>query len=80
MISFWGIVLEYSWKKSSKKIFFWYYFVQVCVKKLPKEFIFKVFQIHLQVFLLLKSNGYNSFYTNFEGPNVDEKISYFGHL
>jgi hypothetical protein len=42
--------------------------------------IFKVFQIHLQVFLLLKSNGCKSFYTTFEGPNVNEIISYFGNL
>jgi len=38
-----------------------YYFVKVCVKILPKNIIFKVFQVHLQVFLLLKNSGYKSF-------------------
>jgi hypothetical protein len=48
------------------------------VLKICQEYvIFKVFQIHLQVFLLLKNNGYKSFYTTFEGPNVNEIISYF---
>jgi hypothetical protein len=31
-------------------------------------------------FLLLKNNGYKSFYIIFEGPNVNKIISYFGHL
>jgi len=57
-----------------------YYFVKVYVKNLPKNVIFKVFQIHLQVFLWLKNSGYKSFYIIFEGPNVNEIISYFGHL
>jgi hypothetical protein len=46
----------------------------------PKYDIFKVFQVHLQVFFLLKNSGYNFFYITFEGPNVDEIISYFEHL
>ncbi len=41
-----------------------------------KYVIFKVFQVHLQVFLLLKSNGHKSFYRTFEGPNVNEIVSY----
>jgi len=39
---------------------------------LPKYVIFKVFQVHLQVLVLLKNNGYKSFYITFEGLNVDE--------
>jgi len=61
-------------------MFLWSYFVKVCFFNLPKNVIFKVFQVHLQVFLVLKSNGYKSFYTNFEGPNVNEMISYFEHI
>jgi hypothetical protein len=57
-----------------------YYFVKVCFKNLPKNVTFKVFQIHLQVFFLFKSSGYKCFYITFEGPNVNEIISYFGHL
>jgi hypothetical protein len=68
-------------KKGFKKILdlknkYLYYFVKVCVKKLSKIVIFKVFEVHLQ----LKNNGCKSFYTIFEGPNVNEIISYFGHL
>jgi hypothetical protein len=40
----------------------------------------KFFQVHLQVLLLIKNNGYKSFYIIFENPNVNEIISYFGHL
>ncbi len=29
---------------------------------------------------MFKSSGYKSFYTTFEGPNVNEIISYFGYL
>jgi hypothetical protein len=36
---------------------------------------FKVFQVHVQVFLLFKNNGYKFFYITFEGPNVNEIIS-----
>jgi len=51
------------------------------VLKICEEYvIFKVFQIHLQVFLLLENNGCKSFYTTFEGPNVNEIISYFENL
>jgi hypothetical protein len=57
-----------------------YYFVEVRVKKLPKNVIFKVFQVHPPILLLLKNNGYKSFYIIFEGPNVNEIISYFEHL
>jgi hypothetical protein len=49
-------------------------------KKFQKYVIFKVFQVHVQVLLLFKNNGYKSFYIIFEGPNVNEIISYFGHL
>jgi hypothetical protein len=49
-------------------------------KKFQKYVIFKVFQIYLRVLLLLKSDGYKFFYTTFEGPNVNEIISYFKHL
>jgi hypothetical protein len=31
-------------------------------------------------FYYLKANGYKSLYITFEGPNVNEIISYFGHL
>jgi len=76
---------EYSQKSLQKNLLnsflkFMYYFVKVYVKNLPKNVIFKVFQIHLQVFLWLKNSGYKSFYIIFEGPNVNEIISYFGHL
>jgi hypothetical protein len=58
-----------------------YCFIKVCVKNLPKICHFHlVFQVHLQVHLLLTSKGYKLFYTTFEGPNVNEIISYFGHL
>jgi hypothetical protein len=40
----------------------------------------KRIQIHLQVILLLKNNGYTFFYITFEGPNVNEIVSYFQHL
>ncbi len=43
-----------------------------------KYVLFKVFQVHLQVRLLFKNGGYKSFYTTFEGPNINEIISYFG--
>jgi hypothetical protein len=65
--------------KKSFKIYL-YYFVKVCVKKFQKNVIFKVFQIHLQILLLFKNNGYKSFYTTFEGPNVNGIISYFKNL
>ncbi len=45
-----------------------------------KYVIFKDFQVHFQVFLLFKSNGYKKFYITFEGPNVNKIISYFEHL
>jgi hypothetical protein len=83
---FWGNILEIFSKKVFKKIFFfkWYYFVNVYVKILAKNVIFKVFEVHLQVFLqvllLLKNSGYKSFYSTFEGPNANEIISYFGYL
>jgi len=71
---FLGNILEIFSKKKFKKIFFlkWYYFVNVCVKILAKNAIFKVFQVHLQVLLLLKNSGYKSFYSTFEGPNANE--------
>jgi hypothetical protein len=31
-------------------------------------------------FYYLKTNGYKDFYITFEGPNVNERISYFGHF
>jgi hypothetical protein len=78
--------LEYFWntlKKSFKNILKYlknYLYYLVCVKNFPKNAIFKVFQIHLQVVLLLNINGYKSFYITFEGPNVNEIISYFENL
>jgi hypothetical protein len=63
---------------SSKNIL--HYFVKVFIKNLSKKFLFKVFQVCFQVLLLLKNNGYKFFYTIFEGPNVNEIISYFSHL
>jgi len=69
---FWGNVLKIFSKKNLLKAFknSMYYFVNVCVKNLPKNVIFKVFQVHLKVLLLLKSSGYDSFYIIVEGPNV----------
>jgi hypothetical protein len=32
------------------------------------------------IYKSFKSNGYKFFYTIFEGPNVNEITSYFGHL
>jgi hypothetical protein len=40
------------------------------LKTCQKYVIFKVFKVHLQVFLLFKRSGYKYFYTTFEGPNV----------
>jgi hypothetical protein len=45
-----------------------------------KTVTFKVFQVHLQVLLLLKNNGYKKNYITFEGPNVNGIISYFWTL
>jgi hypothetical protein len=69
-------------KKIFKKIFLnMYYLVKVCVLIFSQKYvIFKDFQLHLQVLLLLKNNDYKFFYITFEGPNVNETISYFGHL
>jgi len=50
------------------------------LKKIQKYIIFKVFQFHLQVFLLFKNSGYKFFYIIFEGPNVNKIISYFEHV
>jgi len=51
------------------------------VLKIWQKFvIFKVFKVHLQVLLLLKNSGYKFFNSTFEGPNVNEIISYFGYL
>ncbi len=77
---FLGNILEIFSKeffKKSLKIFklFLNYFVKVCVKTLPKICHFQSFQVHLCGLLLLKSSGYKSFYTIFEGPNVNEIIS-----
>jgi hypothetical protein len=81
VIAFWGIFLEYFEKNLQffelKKL---YYFVKVCVKIFPKNVIFNFFQIHLQILLLFKSNGYKFFYITFEGPNVNEIFSYFENL
>ncbi len=52
----------------------------VFIKNLLEICHFQSFQVHLQVFLLLKSNNYKYFYTTFEGSNVNEILSYFGHL
>jgi len=41
---------------------------------LPKYVIFNFFQVHLQVLVLLKNNGYKSFYITFDGLNVDESF------
>ncbi len=41
---------------------------------------FQSSQVHLKVFLLLKSSNYKYFYITFEGSNVNEIFSYFGHL
>jgi len=76
-----GIFSKKSFQKNLlKSIFFkctiWLMFV---LKKCQKNVIFKVFQLHLQV-LLFKSSGYKSFYIIFEGPNVNNIISYFGHV
>jgi len=45
-----------------------------------KYVIFKVFQVHLSIFLLFKNTSYKYFYIIFEGPNVNEIISCFEHL
>jgi hypothetical protein len=50
------------------------------LKNCQKNVIFKVFQVHLQVLVLFKNSDYKFFYTIFEGPNVNEIISYFGHI
>ncbi len=55
MIAFGGIFLEYSHKKFSKNHLNFlknslYYLVKVCVLKHSKYVLFKVFQIHVQVF------------------------------
>jgi hypothetical protein len=52
----------------------------VSIKNLLEIYHFQSFKVHLQVFLLLKSNNYKSFYTTFKGSNVNEILSYFGHL
>jgi len=72
------LLSDYFWGMFLKKSL--HYFVKVCVKNLSKNVIFKVFQVYLKIILLLKNNGYNSFYITFEGPNVNEIISYFEHL
>ncbi len=81
MIAFWGIVLEYSRKKFSKQSSN-FFIKKICsillrfVLNCQEYVIFKVFQVHLQ----LKNSGHRSFYNIFEGPDVNETISYFGHL
>jgi hypothetical protein len=62
---FLGNVFKYPWnilEKSLKKYFKLkknsYYFIKVYVRNLAKNVIFKKIQIHLQVFLLLKSKCY----------------------
>jgi hypothetical protein len=63
VINFWKIFLEYSWKNLPifKKISFnSYYFVEVYIKNLAKNAIFKKIQIHLQVLLLLKNKCYDA--------------------
>jgi hypothetical protein len=79
-----GNSLEIFLEKIFKKVLIFflkkYYFVKVCIKLFPKNVIFKVFQIHFQVFLLLRSYGYKNIYTTFEGPNVNKIISYFENL
>jgi hypothetical protein len=65
-IAFGEILLEYSWnilEKKFKKIFKIkknsYYFIEVYVKNLAKNIIFKTIEIHLQVLLLFKNKCYN---------------------
>jgi hypothetical protein len=69
-------------KKDFKKVFknFFVLLLRFVLKICQKYVIFKVFQVHLQVYLLFKNNGYKFFYITFEGPNVNEIIPYFGHL
>jgi hypothetical protein len=77
---------EYSWnipknlhKSSMFKKNLCIILLRFVLKICQKYVIFKVFQVHLQVLLLLKSSGYKSFYITFEGLNVNKIISYFGH-
>ncbi len=83
---FFGNILEIFLEKIFKKISYnlkkilCIILLRFVLKICQKYVIFKVFQIHLQVFLSLKFSDYKSIYTTFEGPNVDEIISYFGHL
>jgi len=50
--------------------------MKVCVKNLPKICHFQSFP---SPFTGLKQ-WLHGYYTTFEGPNVNEIISYFGHL
>jgi len=74
------IFLEYSWKNLQKDLFksfktSLYYFVKVCVENFPKICHFQNFPSPFtSFFLLLTSGGYKSFYTTFEGPNVNNFI------
>jgi hypothetical protein len=70
VIAFWGIFLDY----------FQTILLKFVLKICQKYVIFKIFQVLLQVLLLLENSGYKSFYTTFEGLIVNEIISYFGHL
>jgi len=82
VIAFLGNILGiyiFKFQKKSSKISL-YYFVKVCVKNLTKICHFQSFQVHLQVYLLFKSSGYKSFYTIFEGSNVNEIIPYCKNL
>jgi hypothetical protein len=81
--------MEYSWnifEKNLQKNLLKYLknistiLLKFVLKICQNYFIFKVFQVHLKAILLPKNNGYKFFYIIFEGSNVNETISYFGHL
>jgi hypothetical protein len=77
-----GNILEIFSKKTLKNLLksFCAILLRFLLKICQKYVIFKVFQVHLQVLLLLKNNRYKYFYTTFEGPNVNEIISYLKNL
>jgi hypothetical protein len=78
---FGGIFLEKIFKnlfKSLKKLF--NYFVKVCVQNLPKICHFQSFPSPITSPFIVLQQWLHVYYTTFEGPNVNEIISYFGHL
>jgi hypothetical protein len=78
MIAFGGILSKKVFKKVFKNIFYKLFIILFFF--FQKNHFLEVFQVHLQVILLFKSSGYESFYITFENPNVNEIISYFRHL